>query len=164
MEESDISKTIIERTIHEISIQIPYCEVNTLYNYLSSITTRQPFYLVYQFERYRMKKYSDNHDILNYKLGSNMFIIILPLEGEVIVTTFNILEKISGLSLWVSSPYMREKLLQFDVYNYDISREPTKSPFIIVSELPSKSFILEDTLNNNKKKVTTVHELLKYPE
>jgi len=164
MEETSMTDAIIANVIHEISTQLPYSELNTLYNYFATITIRQPFYLVYEFNRYRMKRYNDNHSIMNYKFGSNMFVIILPIEGEIIITTLDIVEKMSGLSLWVTNPQLSEKILQFNVYNYDISKEPIKSPKIIVSELPSRSLILENLHENNSTKVTTLHELLKYPE
>ena len=93
-----------------------------------------------------------------------MFVIILPIECEIIITSLDIIEKISGLSLWVTNPQLSEKIIQFNVYNYDISKEPIKSPKIIVSELPSRSLILENLHENNSTKVTTLQSLLKYPE
>lgn len=157
MEPSD---DIVDTVILELSSHIPYSDINILYTYLETISTRYISHLVLKFNVYTMSMYCTKD--LNYKLGSNMFIIVLPLEGHVFVTSLDIVNKISGLSLWLTNESLRQKILQFTIYNYDLSREPIKSPRIIVTNLPSESLTLTklENNNNNADEITTIHELL----
>tara|TARA_Y100000389_G_scaffold37671_1_gene32003 strand:- start:44 stop:532 length:489 start_codon:yes stop_codon:yes gene_type:complete len=160
MTEPTLTDYIVNNIIHEISTQIPYCDINTLCNYLDDISTRSRFYLVKEYQIYKLKTMIGNE--LNYKLSSNMFIIILPLESQVIVTSLDIIEKISGLSLWITNPQLREKILQFDIYNYNMSDETVKSPHIIVTDLPSHSLTLTKLIHDNTEAIVSLHELFMY--
>ena len=114
--ETSITETIIETVIHEILTLLPNRNINFMCNYLGAISSRPAFYLVKEYHHYRLNRhYSDSYGKLKCKVASNMFVIILPLEGIVINTTLDIIKNISGLSLWVTNPHMREKIIQFDI-------------------------------------------------
>ena len=155
----ELSDDIVNTVIRELSSHIPYSDINRLYTYLETICTSYICNLIVRFNIYTMS----TKDI-NDMLGSNMFIIVLPLEGHVFVTSLDIVSKISGLSLWLTNESLRQKILQFTIYNYDLTREPITSPRIIVTDLPSESLTLtkleNDKNNNNTNEITTIHELL----
>ena len=133
-----------------------------MYTYLETISTSYICLLIVKFNVYTMSTYCTKD--IKYKLGSNMFIIVLPLEGCVFVTSVDIISKISGLSLWLTNERLKKSILQFTIYNYDLTREPITSPRIIVTDLPSESLTLtklvNDKNNNNTNEITTIHELL----
>ena len=160
MESLNITRDIIETIVDELSVKIPYSDINILYNYLETISTCNIPHLVLRFNNYVMNIYSTPE--LFFKLGSNMFIIVLPLEGQVFITSLDIVSKISGLSLWITDENLSQNILQFTIYNKDICTESTKSPRIIVTDLPSESLTLTTTNynNDNSHEVVTIHELL----
>jgi len=154
-----MTASIVDDVIHDLSEQIPYRDIKYMYSYLENITCRHVFHLVKEYKLYRIKL-NDNKE--NDKLGGNMFVIILPVEGQVIITTLDIIEKISGLMMWITNSQLREKILQFDIYNYDISTEPMKSPRIIVTDIPSHSLtLIKNTCPlTSDTEIITIHELL----
>jgi len=179
MTDSMMTDTIIDDIIHELLTQLPYRDIKYMYSYLENITCRHIFHLVKEYKRYRIKAYDNNvnynnvnhnnvnhnnvnYNNVNYKFGSNMFVIILPAEGQVIITSLDIIENISGLSMWVTNSQHREKILQFDIYNYDMSTEPVKSPRIIVTDLPSHSLTLIKNICplTSDTDIISIHELL----
>lgn len=157
---SSITEAIIETVIHEILTLLPNRNINFMCNYLGGISSQPPFYLVKEYHHYRLNRHYSDYGKLKCKLASNMFVIILPLEGIVINTTLDIIKNISGLSLWVTNPHMREKIIQFDIYNNDISNGKLKSPHIIVTHLPSPSLTLVKLDPDNTEEIITIYDLL----
>ena len=168
MTDSKITDSIVDDVMRELSILLPYRDVIYMYSYLENITGRKLFHLIKEYKKYRIVSNYSFTASSNHKIGSNMFVIILPLEGHVIITTLDIIENISGLSMWITNSQLREKILQFDIYNYDIGTELIKSPRIIVTDLPSHSLTLikntcpltNDTGTGTDTETISIHELL----
>ena len=158
----DIKKNILDTTRYELINLFSYKNDVLLYKYLCSICSKKIYAIKQDSNKYTVCS------LLSYEcqeiFGQNMFIVILPLEGIVYSTTYDIVEKTSGLSMWLTNEKLQSSIIQYDMYNPIISYTSIKSPYIILSDLPSQSLTLHKNTppNTNDSDVVTIYDLIHF--
>lgn len=112
-------------------------------NYLRSLTLKNHFQ-IFKIDKNgpSIPHIYDN----DYVIGSNLYVVIFPDKGIVIIMTKNDAEKFSGINLWVSEDSDVTKPLRINLY-HDMNL--LISPKIIVTDLPTESIIHSRTENNS---------------
>ena len=117
-------------------------------NYLRSLTIKNHFQMFKTDKNGPSIPHIYDND---YVIGSNLYVVIFPDKGIVIIMTKNDAEKLSGINLWVTGNSDVTKPLRINLY-HDMNL--LISPKIIVTDLPTESIIhsrIENNSNNNSQ-------------
>ena len=134
------SVEIIKEQIYSIC---NYSTHRNFTNYLRSLTIKNHFQMFKTDKNGPSIPHIYDND---YVIGSNLYVVIFPDKGIVIIMTKNDAEKFSGINLWVSEDSDVTKPLRINLY-HDMNL--LISPKIIVTDLPTESIIHSRTENNS---------------